>query len=157
MILYLLRHVRAAARGSDSAADSERALSAQGQQQAQAIATALRDAGIRRFLTSPARRCVETLAPLVGACAGASAQVEPRLLEGAPLTGLLDLVAELGDEPTLFCSHGDLIPALLEHFQRAGLQLVEETRCQPGSAWLVEGQRGAWRARYLPPPDVTDS
>ncbi len=155
MILYLLRHADAHSLGPGPAQDRDRPLTPKGHQQAQAVAVSLRDAGIRRLLSSPALRCLETLAPLVAACRDGVIEREPRLLEGAPFHGLLDLVKEFGDEPTLLCSHGDLIPELIDHFRRSGLQLAEPPRCQTGSVWRIEHRRGAWSARYLPPTDVT--
>jgi len=137
-----------------SAHDVDRPLSAAGRLQAEALAGALCNAGIRRFLSSPARRCRETVEPLVNASRGASLHMEPRLLEGAPHSDLLDLATELDDAPVLFCSHGDLIPALLEYFQNLGLSLRTPLRCEPGSVWRIEGAEGTRRARYIPAPDV---
>ena len=156
MILYLLRHAIARPAGSGPDQDRDRPLAPAGQQQAQAVATALRDAGIRRVLSSPALRCLETLAPLAEACPDVVIERDPRLLEGASLHGLLDLVKELGDEPTLLCSHGDLIPELIEHFRRSGLRLASPPRCQTGSTWRIEHRHGTWSARYLPALDVPD-
>ena len=154
MILYLLRHAEARPTGSGSAQDRDRRLTPAGQHQAHRVATTLHDAEIQRLLSSPALRCLETLAPLAEACPAAVIEREPRLLEGAAFRGLLDLLKEIGDVPTLLCSHGDLIPGLIHHFRRSGLHLDEAPRCQTGSIWHVEHRGGAWSARYLPPADA---
>ena len=150
MILYLLRHAQAEV---GSFRDDTPALTAAGRAQAEHVAVLLGNAGLRRFLSSPARRCLETLTPLAEARPGATLETEPRLLEGAPLSGLLEVVENLDDEPSVLCSHGDLIPELLGHFQRKGLETLEAPRCEKASVWIVEHDSRGWNARYLAPPD----
>lgn len=153
MIIHLLRHAEAEAAGRGGREGSEPRLTTSGRGQAERLATLLGGADIRRFLSSPARRCLETLAPLAEATPGTEIEIEPRLLEGAPLSGLLEVVESLEDEPSLLCSHGDLIPHLLRHFQGEGLSIPEGARCQKASTWMVKRSRRGWSAHYLPPPD----
>lgn len=148
MIIYLLRHAMAE---FSEHAGSEPVLTAAGREQAEQLAIRLRGSDIRRFLSSPARRCLETLTPLVEATPGAEIESDPRLLEGATLSGILDVVESLEEEPSILCSHGDLIPELLGHFQRSGLTLLETPRCQKASLWIVKRSNRGWSARYLPP------
>jgi 8-oxo-dGTP diphosphatase len=55
--------------------------------------------------------------------------------------------------PTAFCSHGDVIPEILDELVRRGTTLEDEPRWQKGSSWVLrwDGDRIA-TARYLPPP-----
>ena len=154
MILYLLRHAEARPFGSGAAQDRDRPLTPAGHLQAQHVAATLRDSGIQRLLSSPALRCLETLAPLAEVSPDGVIERDPRLLEGAPFRGLLDLLEELGDAATLLCSHGDLIPELIGHFRHSGLHLNAPPRCQTGSVRHVEHRGGAWSARYLPPANA---
>ena len=64
MDLYLVRHAHAGSRSSWEGRDLHRPLSKKGRRQADAIADLLAEAGIERLLSSPARRCVQTLEPL---------------------------------------------------------------------------------------------
>jgi hypothetical protein len=65
----------------------------------------------------------------------------------------------LADAPpgTIVCSHGDLIPAIVETLAGDGLSLAGEAGWRKGSTWILDRDDGRFvRARYLPPPDETD-
>jgi 8-oxo-dGTP diphosphatase len=53
----------------------------------------------------------------------------------------------------VLCSHGDVIPDLLDALVRGGVRLRDELRWQKASTWVLrrDGDRLA-EGRYLPPP-----
>ncbi len=103
-------------------------------------------------MSSPAIRCVETVKPLADQ---RGLPIEPRddLLEGAPLSGLLALLDELRSTSSVLCSHGDLIPAVIEHFESRGASIGPDRGWKKGSVWVLERETGrVVRAMYIPPP-----
>ena len=107
---------------------------------------------IEHLLTSPDLRCRQTLEPLA-AQRGLPVRFDARLASGRSATGALALLAEVGSSDVVLCSHGDLIPRVIERFCEEGLRLERELVCDKGSVWVVEGEPGRRaRARYVPPP-----
>jgi len=151
--LLLLRHASAGPRGS-GVADLDRPLDPRGEAQAAALvgllAPLLGDAPDIR--TSPARRCRATVAPLA-AWLGTCAAVDEALVEGCDVTVLLARLEAGIDRPTLWVSHGDVIPELLAMLVRRGLAMGPDARSQKASTWVLRIEDGvAAEARYLPPP-----
>lgn len=105
-------------------------------------------------LSSPYVRCMETVVPLA-ATRHLAVEPEPALAEGAALDDVLALVRKHADRDTLACSHGDVIPMLLDHFARTGADVDPDAQWPKGSTWVVDvdpcGE--VRRARYLPPPE----
>jgi phosphohistidine phosphatase SixA len=156
MRLLLVRHARAGERGRGPS-DLERALDERGAAQAAALPALLgplldaADAGGPEIRTSPARRCVQTVTPL-GDALGVGVVLDDALLEGCDVRVLRDRIATL-TRPTVWSSHGDVIPELLLILARRGLDLGDEPICRKGSTWVIEVARGEpVSARYLPPP-----
>lgn len=164
--LLLVRHARAGARGHGPA-DLDRPLDDAGTQQAAALpglllplltaapadghGDGMAASGPPDVASSPARRCVETVAPLAAA-AGTRIVLDRGLLEGADARVLCDRLGAL-TRPTVWASHGDVIPELLAMLARRGLDLGATPRCQKGSTWVVNIVGGAaTSARYLAPP-----
>jgi 8-oxo-dGTP diphosphatase len=81
-------------------------------------------------------------------------ETDDALAEAAPLTAALELLARVADAPTILCSHGDVIPALVEHLAASGARIVTDRDWKKGSTWVLE--RGAdgevARMRYEAPP-----
>jgi phosphohistidine phosphatase SixA len=150
--LYLVRHAQAGDRSAWDQPDALRPLSPRGARQAAAIGDLLTGSGVKRLLSSPAVRCVDTLRPL-GEAIGLEVTSDDRLAEGAGADGVLDLIAEVGTAPAALCSHGDVIPDLLDLLVQRGLRPDDPLRWQKGSAWELEWDgRDVTGARYLPPP-----
>lgn len=127
-------------------------LSERGQRQADGLRDQLADAGITRLVASPSRRCVDTLRPLA-AHLGLEVESDDRLAEGQGFAGALALAEELRDEPAALCSHGDVIPDLLEALLRRGMKLKGEPRWQKASTWvLTRDGDGFSKGTYLRPP-----
>lgn len=151
--LYVVRHADAGTRGHDSGPDELRGLTERGQRQADALRDQLADAGIVRLVASPFRRCTDTLLPLAEHL-GLSVESDDRLAEGQGFVGTLALAEELAEAPAAaICSHGDVIPDLLDALVRRGIKLRDELRWPKASTWvLVRDGDGFSKAKYLPPP-----
>jgi 8-oxo-dGTP diphosphatase len=150
--LYVVRHAQAGDRSAWDQPDVLRPLSPRGARQASAIAGLLAGSGVKRLLSSPAVRCVDTLRPL-GEAIGLEVTIDDRLAERAHAPGVLDLISEVGAAPAALCSHGDVIPDLLDLLVHRGLTPDDPLRWQKGSTWELDwdGKR-ITGARYLPPP-----
>ena len=156
MTLLLVRHAEAESRTGWSAPDVLRPLSNRGRRQAAGLVHLLGDqVAIARLVSSPSLRCIETLAPLA-AVLGCSLEISPALAEGAEPEDAVELsrTAAHAGPALVLCSHGDLIPKLLELLHASdGVDLGRSPRCQKGSTWRFEGDHGRFvTAAYLPPP-----
>ncbi|MBA3739213.1 MAG: NUDIX hydrolase, partial [Actinobacteria bacterium] len=150
--VYLVRHAKAGDRRAWSGDDLSRPLSKTGRRQAKALVHVLSERSIERIVSSPAVRCVETVKPL---SEQRGLPIEPRdePLEGAPLSGLLELLDEIRSTPSVLCGHGDLIPAVIEHLEARGAVVGRERGWKKGSVWVLEREAGlVVRATYIPPP-----
>jgi phosphohistidine phosphatase SixA len=151
--VLLLRHARAGQRGSGSS-DLQRPLDARGLQQAAALVDLLSPllgdgAEIR---TSEARRCRQTIAPLAAAL-DTPAVIDPALTEGSDVRVLLARLEGGIERPTVWSTHGDVIPELLGMLARRGLDLGSEPRVAKASTWVLRVTDGTVTdAEYLPPP-----
>ena len=151
---YLERHAKAGDREAWPGDDLSRPLSKTGRRQAEALVRVLSGRMIERILSSPAIRCLDTVKPLADQ---RGLPIEPRdeLLEGAPLSGLLQLIEELRSSPSVLCGHGDLIPAVIEHLETQGALVGPDRGWKKGSIWVLERETGVVvRATYIPPPEV---
>jgi 8-oxo-dGTP diphosphatase len=150
--LLVVRHADAGHRSSAAGADEDRPLSARGRRQAEALADELGQRAITRLLASPFARCVQTLQPL-GQRLGLPVEPEPRLAEGAPVMDVLRLTQEVADVNAVLCSHGDVIPDLLDALVQRGMRVKDELRWQKASTWVLtwDGHELV-KGRYVPPP-----
>jgi len=108
---------------------------------------------VTRFLSSPAVRCMDTVAP-AAAAGGMKVDQESDLAEGRG-SAALTLVRSLleGTEDVVLCTHGDVIGDVLDELDRTGARLGSADRCQKGSAWVLERNGdGLIQGRYVPPP-----
>ena len=149
MTILLLRHASALRRGDWPHHDQLRPLTTKGYAQAAALVEQLRPFGVNRIVSSPFVRCVETVAPL------SSHLLRPLLTSDHLAEGMeakaTELVDPASDEVVLLCSHGDVVPALLEALAPTA-DLGHDPRCEKGSTWVVEV--GGRTVSYLPPPIV---
>jgi phosphohistidine phosphatase SixA len=154
--LYLVRHANAGARHEWDGRDGERPLSKKGWAQSEAIAEVLGRRPIRRLLSSPAVRCLQTVGPLAHRL-GLEIEPVPELAEGAALPRgreLIDGLIATGDDVVL-CGHGDLIPELIEAFAQEGAHL-DGAGCAKGSIWhlVAEGGRVVKGGYHRRPAEV---
>ena len=104
----LLRHASAGHRRYWEGDDRLRPLDDRGRRQAEEIAAALRSLTIRRIVSSPYARCIETVEPLADEL-GLEVELDDRLAEGAgdAAAGLLE------EKAVVACTHGDVVHDLL--------------------------------------------
>ncbi|MFL6206367.1 MAG: SixA phosphatase family protein [Acidimicrobiales bacterium] len=150
--LYVVRHADAGHRVDGSRPDEQRELSERGWRQAEGLCLELAEHDITRLVASPFVRCLQTLEPL-GKVLGLSVEADDRLAEGTGAAGALAVAAEVRETGAVLCSHGDVIPDLLEHLVARGARLKDELRWQKASTWVFSwaGDELA-KGRYLPPP-----
>jgi 8-oxo-dGTP diphosphatase len=150
--LLVVRHADAGHRSEWDGPDHTRPLSTRGWRQATGLVEPLGDDQPSRLLASPYTRCVQTLEPLAEHL-GLAVEPDDRLAEGAGAAGALELADELAGTTAVLCSHGDVIPDLLEQLVRDGVKLRDDLRWQKASTWIFlrDGHRLA-KGRYVPPP-----
>jgi len=151
--VYLVRHAKAGQRGKWDGPDELRPLSRRGWRQADELVALLADKGVGRVLSSPFRRCVQTVEPLA-ATLDLRIEHEPALAEGADDGQTVALVRTVADTSAVLCTHGDLVPVVLDALARDdGVALPPDYPYEKGSTWELEhdGTRFV-AARYLQPP-----
>jgi exopolyphosphatase/guanosine-5'-triphosphate,3'-diphosphate pyrophosphatase len=152
MRVYWVRHAAAVRRGEWRGAEKLRPLTGGGHRQAHRLLRLFEDVSIAHLLTSPDLRCRQTLEPLA-ALRGLPIRSDARLGAGRSTWGALSLLGELGADAAVLCSHGDVIPRVIERLCDEGVRLEHELVCEKGSVWIVEAEPGRRaRARYQPPP-----
>ncbi len=119
MTSVLLRHASAGDRGDWDGPDLLRPLDRRGRRQAAELVELLRPYGLRRILSSPYVRCLETVEPL-GAALGLPVEEDERLTEGAG-PGARELLQEDG---VLACTHGDIVFEVLGDNLKKGAAVV---------------------------------
>jgi 8-oxo-dGTP diphosphatase len=151
--IYLVRHAKAGERGSWPGDDELRPLSQRGYRQAVGFVEILHDGAYERLLSSPYVRCLQSLTPLAYA-RGLAIEPVDALAEGASLDDALTLVRKHVSHGAVLCSHGDVIPMLLEHYAGRGVDLGPAPQCPKGCTWVLDPDATGEirRARYLPPP-----
>src|SRR4051794_33155483 len=156
MTVFLVRHADAKSRANWPHPDETRPLTRKGGAQADGLVDVLREHQVRRILSSPAVRCVATVAPLATTL-GLPVEETNALFEGADAVKAFELVHKAGRSKgdLVLCTHGDLIPEMLRIVSRDGVTLVDAPRWPKGSTWALESDGdGFTRAVYLPPPEA---
>jgi 8-oxo-dGTP diphosphatase len=151
--IYLVRHVKAGERATWHDDDRLRPVSKAGQRQARAFVDELADAHFERIVSSPYLRCIESVGPLASVRTLAI-EVSEALAEEAPLDDALALLNKHAHGGAVLCSHGDVIPMLLEYFAHKGVDLGPHPQCPKGSVWVLETTNGGdvTSASYIAPP-----
>jgi 8-oxo-dGTP diphosphatase len=111
MPLLLVRHASAGDRDAWEGDDRERPLDERGRKQAVELVERVRPYPIEAILSSPARRCVETVEPLARA-RGLEIEQRAELSEERQGTAGIGLVRSLAGRDVVVCGHGGLEHAL---------------------------------------------
>jgi phosphohistidine phosphatase SixA len=149
--VYLVRHAHAGSRASWADDDDLRPLSPKGTRQANALRDRLDDAAVGCIVSSPSRRCVETVEPLARRL-GMPVDTRKELLEGADPDDALALVLSLASRDPVVCSHGDLIPKMIRRLVGSGMKTKDANISQKGSLWVIEvDKKRPLKAKYYPP------
>lgn len=157
MRAFLVRHAHANVR-TDDPDDIRRPLSELGWRQAEAIVEIISTA--QELYSSPATRCVQTLQPFARA-AGIEIVSTKNLWEDTNADLAFDLLERLAnqnsaDATVALCSHGNIIPPLLEMVVRRGAEAVG-TGCEKGSVWELTHNGNVWtKATYLGLPGPSE-
>ena len=140
MTLHLVRHAAAGHRNAfDDTDDLGRPLSERGVEQAESLVAFFTDLPIRGVWSSVATRCIQTVTPLAAAH-GLEVEQRRELTEGARSVLLLELMRDeaLVEGDLVMCSHGDLIPEVLNRLLREGMSVIGGRGCEKGSVWSLE-------------------
>ncbi len=129
--LLVIRHVTARPRDAWARADADRPLVASGRRQSLALASLLRCWRPEQLLSSPWRRCLETLGPYVAA-SGAKLRTKGGLSEDGfqrdPGKARRHTERLLGKEhPTGMCTHRPVLPSVLDAIRAHALPEVGKT------------------------------
>lgn len=150
-VIFLVRHAKAGERRVWDGDDEARPLSKLGWRQSEAIAKRLAAKGATSLHSSPYVRCMQTLEPL-GKQLGVEVQADRRLYEGEPFEPVLELLGEVGSGAVL-CSHGDIIPDVIQALARRGMEVQSSPDWRKGSIWVLKrkGDR-ITKGKVWPPP-----
>jgi len=137
--ILLVRHASAGDRSDWEGEDELRPIDAGGRRQAEGLAGSLLEYGVTRVLSSPAARCIQTVAPLAERL-GLPVEERSELAEGSSPDTVGALVEGSADDTAVMCTHGDVIQNLIG----------EEP--PKGSTWVLErSDQGLIPRRYFPP------
>jgi len=150
--IHIVRHGAAGNRSEWEGDDRDRPLTIAGEAQAADIADQASALQLERILSSPFLRCVQTVQPLADRM-GLPVEKLEALAEGPDPGALARLVRDLGGTRALLCSHGDVIPMVLEHLQEQGVRFLSDIEYRKGSTWVVGHDGTSYtEGLYLPPP-----
>jgi phosphohistidine phosphatase SixA len=150
-MLIVVRHAVAVDREAWGGSDLGRPLTSLGERQAEGLVRRLDDYAVKRILSSPALRCLQTVAPLARQ---RLVPVEPFPALGldSDLGELLDMIWEGKVRDAVLCGHGETIGEILHRLIRDGGFDAREPQWPKGSTWLLQHLgRGRVTGRYLPP------
>jgi phosphohistidine phosphatase SixA len=143
--MLLHRHASAGNRLDSPRLDRLRPLDQVGRADAQKLPETLASYAIDRILSSPHRRCVETVGPLAEV-RGIEVELRDELSPDAPLDDTTALLHELPDT-ALVCTHREVIDRLFDG----------EVACEKGGTWMIERRDSRWApTQYLPPPTTVE-
>ena len=156
MSVLLVRHARAGSRKYWKGPDIERPLSKKGRHQGEGLVDMLARYPVRRVLTSPYVRCVQTVEP-VAEKLGVEVEQYLELTEGAPGEEVVALLRRAAGRTEIWCTHGDIVPIVLDAIvEQDGVKLKKrEKRYPKGSFWELEQDVDGrvTKATYVPPPE----
>lgn len=151
MTLFVVRHAYAGQKKTWVGDDDLRPLSARGIAEAVGVADLIAPSAPERILSSPAVRCLQTVAPLATSL-GIGVTEDDRLGQGDDGADAGTVVDELTAVDAVICTHGEVMPTILEKLIADGMEPDQELEWAKGSTWVVERVDGRWgRARYVPP------
>ena len=139
--MLLLRHASSGNRLESPTLDRLRPLDRVGQAQARKLSQARAQYAIERIVSSPHRRCVETVRPLAEA-RGLEIETREALAPDARVEDTAALLDALPDA-SLVCTHREAIERLFDG----------AVACEKGGTWVLERRGAHWLpTEYLPPP-----
>jgi 8-oxo-dGTP diphosphatase len=150
-VVYLVRHAHAGKKAQWRGPDLARPLSAQGRKEALGLIDQLRDFPVRRLLSSPAERCLQTVEPLANKL-GQPIELREALGVHGTVAEVLELLASSALDESVLCTHGELIREAFDELRAAGIELSSPPQWPKGSTWVLNrDRRGRWQGLYLEP------
>ena len=144
--IIALRHAKALGREDWDGKDAPRPLTARGKKQANAIVGPLLAFGTRKIISSPATRCLKTVAPL-SAALGIKIDKTRLISQDAWEEGKSDARTIVGERvrsrrPAVLCSHGPVLPEIMTELALAtgtlrGSYLGSASALEPGAFSVV--------------------
>jgi len=141
--LTIVRHARAGSKRAWEGDDELRPLDELGRVQAAALAPRLAAAArpVRRVISSPALRCVQTVQPLAD-LVGVPVETWDALGPNAGAAAVRTALGHPAFDDVVLCTHGEVLRPLLRTLRRRGLgrdnaSLHGRLLLVKGSAWLV--------------------
>jgi 8-oxo-dGTP diphosphatase len=157
--LILLRHAKAIERQEWAGEDTDRPLSSLGERQAKRLLSNFLPYAVEEIHSSSAVRCYETITPMAR---GLSVDFffTDSLTEEAfsknqerPIKYVHRLL--VNDYTTMVCSHNPILPRIVSSFVDKFGVAVEETKLEPGDAWIAHHvEREVVAIDFLPAPKV---
>jgi phosphohistidine phosphatase SixA len=148
--VHLIRHAKAKNRLEWTKPDEARPLTKRGRREAAALAEQLRDTPLRRLVSSPYLRCLQTFEPLAVAV-DLPIETTDVLAEGSDAPGVIELLLSLArSEPIACCTHGDVVFDVARTVADSGVRLDGPYDVPVASGWVLEvGPDGFAAARFL--------
>lgn len=153
MALYLVRHGKAGKRSQWDGPDKTRPLDDLGRIQAKELSLKIAPMAPTWLVSSPFIRCIQTLQDL-SELTGLPILADERLAEDSDIAAVIQLLEQAPDR-AVFCSHGDVIPALIRTLENRGMTITTIPNWSKASVWVIERNgmiftsAGAW-----PPPST---
>jgi 8-oxo-dGTP diphosphatase len=153
--IHLIRHAKAKNRAEWTEPDNLRPLTKRGRREAEALAGRLHHERPLRLLSSPFRRCLETLAPLAEAL-DLPIETTDALSEGAGGDSALELLLAAIDEgPVVACTHGDVLFEAMRSVATSGVALPGPLDAPVASTWVLDIADGrVAAARFVERPET---
>jgi 8-oxo-dGTP diphosphatase len=149
--VFLVRHADAEDRAQFAGDDRLRPLAASGRAQAQRLVGRLEEFEVTDVASSPALRCVETIAPLA-VVRDLDVALNARLAEDADPADVVSWLLGLGDGGHVAASHGEPLASVVQLLVERGASCRDPLRCQKASTWILDVRDGVpTTLRYLPP------
>jgi 8-oxo-dGTP diphosphatase len=138
--IFLIRHAHAGKRSEWTADDRLRPLSQRGVAQSQLLTEVVGDLVIG---------CMQTVEPLAEKYQ-LSIEESDAFAEGADGDAAYRLLLDLDAHDGVACSHGDVIPDLLQRLVADGMETDGPLLDHKGSAWIIELRNGRpFHGRYV--------
>jgi phosphohistidine phosphatase SixA len=133
--VFLVRHAKAGSRSDWNDDDVIRPLSKKGWAQARALAELISPHQPVALLSSPYLRCQQTLEPLADMLA-LPVTDHDSLTEGSRFEDAIELLHSVQDG-TVLCSHGDIIPAVIDALVRRGMSLLSDPDLRKAATFVL--------------------
>jgi 8-oxo-dGTP diphosphatase len=157
--LILLRHAKAIERQEWAGEDTDRPLSSLGERQAKRLLSNFLPYAVEEIHSSSAVRCYETITPMARGLSvdffftdSLTEEVFSKNQE-RPIKYVHRLL--VNDYTTMVCSHNPILPGIVSSFVDKFGVAVEETKLEPGDAWIAHHvEREVVAIDFLPAPKV---